>query len=39
MIALVAPENVDGVLEGLKKGPTPAWIMGEVEAGEGVRWA
>jgi phosphoribosylformylglycinamidine cyclo-ligase len=39
MIVLVAPENVDGVIEGLKKGDAPAWIMGEVEPGEGVRWA
>jgi phosphoribosylformylglycinamidine cyclo-ligase len=39
MIALVAPEDVDGVLEGLSQGDCPAWVMGEVEAGEGVRWA
>ena len=39
MIALVAPENVDGVLESLSQSDYPAWIMGEVEAGEGVRWA
>ena len=39
MIAMVAPGDVDGVLEGLSKGDGPAWVMGEVEAGEGVRWA
>ena len=39
MIALVAPEDVDGVLEGLSRSESPAWVMGEVEAGEGVRWA
>ena len=39
MISMVAPGDVDGVLEGLSKGDGPAWVMGEVEAGEGVRWA
>jgi phosphoribosylformylglycinamidine cyclo-ligase len=39
MIVLVAPEDVDGVLEGVSQGDCPAWVMGEVEAGEGVRWA
>ncbi len=39
MIAVVAPEDVESVLEGGGHGHTPAWIMGEVEAGEGVRWA
>ena len=39
MIVLVAPEDVDRVLEGLSPGGGPAWVMGEVEAGEGVRWA
>jgi phosphoribosylformylglycinamidine cyclo-ligase len=39
MIALVAPEDVHGVLEGVSRGDCPAWVMGEVEAGEGVRWA
>ena len=39
MIAMVAPGDVDGVLEGLSQGDGPAWVMGEVEAGEGVRWA
>ena len=38
MIVLVAPEDVDGVLEGLSRGDAPVWVMGEVEAGEGVRW-
>jgi len=39
MIAMVAPEDVDGVLEGLSRGEAPGWVMGEVEVGEGVRWA
>jgi len=39
MIALVAPEDVDRVLGGLRQGDGPAWVMGEVETGEGVRWA
>jgi phosphoribosylformylglycinamidine cyclo-ligase len=39
MIAVVAPEDVDRVLGGLSLGDCPAWVMGEVEAGEGVRWA
>ena len=39
MIVVVAPEDVDGVLESLSQSETPAWIMGDVEAGEGVRWA
>jgi phosphoribosylformylglycinamidine cyclo-ligase len=39
MIAVVAPEDVDRVLGGLSQGDCPAWVMGEVEAGEGVRWA
>ena len=38
MIAMVAPEDVDGVLEDLGRSESPAWVMGEVEAGEGVRW-
>jgi phosphoribosylformylglycinamidine cyclo-ligase len=39
MIALVAPDDVGSVLEGLGGGECPAWVMGEVESGEGVRWA
>ena len=39
MIALVAPEDVHGVLEDVSRGDCPAWVMGEVEVGEGVRWA
>jgi phosphoribosylformylglycinamidine cyclo-ligase len=39
MIAMVAPEDVDGVLKGLSRGEAPGWVMGEVEVGEGVRWA
>ena len=38
MIVLVAPEDVDSVLEGLSRGESPGWVMGEVEVGEGVRW-
>jgi phosphoribosylformylglycinamidine cyclo-ligase len=38
MIAVVAPEDVDSVMEGLSRGDCPAWVMGEVEAGKGVRW-
>ena len=38
MIVLVAPENVDSVLESSSQSDSTAWIMGEVEAGEGVRW-
>ena len=39
MIALVAPEDVDGVLESSSQSESPAWVMGEVEPGQGVRWA
>ena len=39
MIVVVAREDADGVLSGLSQSDGPAWIMGEVEAGEGVRWA
>ena len=39
MIVLVAPEDVDSVLADLRRADGPAWVMGEVEAGEGVRWA
>lgn len=40
MIALVAPDDVDAVLESSSGPPDgAAWVMGEVEAGEGVRWA
>jgi phosphoribosylformylglycinamidine cyclo-ligase len=39
MIALVAPDDVDEVLEGSSDAGCPAWVMGEVEAGQGVRWA
>jgi phosphoribosylformylglycinamidine cyclo-ligase len=39
MIAVVAPDDVDSVLEGLSGGECPGWVMGEVEAGQGVRWA
>ncbi len=39
MIAAVAPEDIDGVLESSSRPDAPAWIIGEVEAGKGVRWA
>jgi phosphoribosylformylglycinamidine cyclo-ligase len=39
MIALVAPEAVDQVIESVSQNDGPAWVMGEVEAGAGVRWA
>jgi phosphoribosylformylglycinamidine cyclo-ligase len=39
MIVVVAPEDADRVLESLSQSDGPAWIMGDVEAGEGVRWA
>jgi len=39
MIVVVAPEDASGVLEGLSQSDSPPWIMGEVEAGKGVRWA
>jgi phosphoribosylformylglycinamidine cyclo-ligase len=39
MIALVAPEAVDQVIESVSGSDRPAWVMGEVEAGVGVRWA
>ena len=38
MIAAVAPEDVDNVLESWSRPDAPAWVIGEVEAGEGVRW-
>ncbi len=39
MIVLVSPEAVDGVLESVNQSDCPAWVMGEVEAGDGIRWA
>jgi phosphoribosylformylglycinamidine cyclo-ligase len=39
MIVLVSPPDVDGVLESFSRAGSPGWVMGEVEAGEGVRWA
>ena len=39
MIALVGPGAVDRVLESVTRSDHHAWVMGEVEAGEGVRWA
>ena len=39
MIVLVAPEDADTVLASVSRSDCPAWVMGEVEAGDGVRWA
>ena len=39
MIAIVAPDDVDRVIESVSRSDRPAWVMGEVEAGVGVRWA
>ena len=38
MIVMVSPDAVDPVLESVKQSGCPAWVMGEVEAGDGVRW-
>ncbi len=38
MIVLVSPGDADGVLSALQEAGTEPWVMGEVEAGEGVRW-
>ena len=39
MIVVTAPGDADSVLSTLRDGGSSPWIMGEVEAGEGVRWA
>jgi len=38
MIVLTAPDDADQVLSDLRDGGAMPWVMGEVEAGEGVRW-
>ncbi len=38
MIVVVAPEDVDAVLEGVNGPECPAWVMGQVEARAGIRW-
>ena len=38
MIVLTSPDDVEGVLTALREGGSAPWVMGEVEAGEGVRW-
>ena len=39
MIAAVAPERADHLLESLRGAGETAWILGEIEEGEGVRFA
>ena len=39
LILATSPEEADGVVSRLAEGDVQGWIMGEVEAGEGVRWA
>ena len=39
MIAIVPPDQADGVIESLRSAGETAWLMGEVEAGDGVRYA
>ena len=38
LILVTSPEGADGVMSALVQGEIRAWIMGKVEAGEGVRW-
>lgn len=38
MIVLTAPDDADQVLSDLRDGGAIPWVIGEVEAGEGVRW-
>jgi len=38
MIAIVPPAHADGVIASLRSGGETAWIMGEIEAGHGVRY-
>ena len=38
MIVLTSPDDADGVMSALREGGSSPWVMGEVEAGEGVRW-
>ena len=39
MIVVVSPEEAGSVLESLSQSEGPAWVMGEVESGDGIRWA
>ncbi|MEJ2541262.1 MAG: phosphoribosylformylglycinamidine cyclo-ligase [Gemmatimonadota bacterium] len=39
MIAVVAPDEVDGVLEALRDAQESPWVMGEVTRGDGVQYA
>jgi len=38
IIVLTSPDDAEGVLTALREGGSAPWVMGEVEAGEGVRW-
>lgn len=38
MIVVTSPDDADQVLADLREGGSAPWVMGEVEAGEGVRW-
>jgi phosphoribosylformylglycinamidine cyclo-ligase len=39
MIVVTSPDDAEGVMSTLREGDSAPWVMGEVEAGEGVRWA
>jgi phosphoribosylformylglycinamidine cyclo-ligase len=39
MIAVVAPERADHLLETVRGAGETAWVLGEIEGGEGVRFA
>jgi phosphoribosylformylglycinamidine cyclo-ligase len=39
MVAVVDPERVDGVIADLESAGEAPWILGEVEPGDGVRYA
>ena len=39
MVAVVSPEDVEGVMSMLRSGGLSSWVMGEVEIGEGLIWA
>ena len=38
MIAIVHPAHADGVIDSLRSEGETAWMMGEIEAGHGVRY-
>ena len=38
MIAIVSPAHADGVIASLRSGGETVWMMGEIEAGHGVRY-